>query len=234
MLKIGHRGAPYDHRYQENTIASFRRAYLSGADAIELDVRLTKDGIPVVFHDENLKELTGLDKKVSECEYWGEISKLKVHGEPILLLTDVFKSPFFDFRLINVELKCKGSGKKVELVVKSHINYRGHVMVSSFDPDELASCDQYPKALLIDEKNLRDRSWNMICKTAKDLECAAINPDWRILNKEKIGLTVYQAVETAHLNGLLVYPWVVNSAEKIKDLKEARVEGIISDFPAIL
>jgi glycerophosphoryl diester phosphodiesterase len=46
---IGHRGSPREHR--ENTIASFRRAFADGADAVELDVHATRDGVIVVHHD---------------------------------------------------------------------------------------------------------------------------------------------------------------------------------------
>src|SRR4051812_22339036 len=47
--RIGHRGAP--RRYLENTTASFREALRLGGDAIELDVHVTSDGLPVVHHD---------------------------------------------------------------------------------------------------------------------------------------------------------------------------------------
>ena len=56
-LIIGHRGA--SKFAPENTIAAFERAIAIGADGIEFDVRLSKDGVPVVFHDANLKR-TGL------------------------------------------------------------------------------------------------------------------------------------------------------------------------------
>jgi glycerophosphoryl diester phosphodiesterase len=56
-LIIGHRGA--SKFAPENTIAAFEKAVAEGADGIEFDVRLSKDGVPVVFHDANLKR-TGL------------------------------------------------------------------------------------------------------------------------------------------------------------------------------
>ena len=56
-LIIGHRGAAA--HAPENTIPSFRLAERAGADAIELDVRLTADGIPVVVHDATLERTTG-------------------------------------------------------------------------------------------------------------------------------------------------------------------------------
>ena len=53
---VAHRGIPSDA--PENTLASFERAVELGADAVELDVRLTADGVPVVFHYYYLDEVT--------------------------------------------------------------------------------------------------------------------------------------------------------------------------------
>lgn len=50
MRIIGHRG--YPARYPENTVASLLAALLAGADGVEFDVRLSRDGVPVLLHDE--------------------------------------------------------------------------------------------------------------------------------------------------------------------------------------
>ena len=56
MLRIGHRGA---RAYEpENTLSSFKKAVEMGVDAVELDVRKTKDGQLVVIHDADLKKTT--------------------------------------------------------------------------------------------------------------------------------------------------------------------------------
>ncbi|MCX5051392.1 glycerophosphodiester phosphodiesterase [Streptomyces sp. NBC_00201] len=55
VTAVAHRGDPY--RVRENTIASLRSALDQGADAVEIDVRLTKDGVPVLLHDATLKRL---------------------------------------------------------------------------------------------------------------------------------------------------------------------------------
>lgn len=52
---VAHRGDPYVHR--ENTLASIRSALRAGADAVEVDVRLTRDGVPVLLHDATLERL---------------------------------------------------------------------------------------------------------------------------------------------------------------------------------
>lgn len=55
VTAVAHRGDPY--RIRENTIDSLRSALEQGADAVEIDVRLTRDGVPVLLHDATLKRL---------------------------------------------------------------------------------------------------------------------------------------------------------------------------------
>ncbi|MDT0471938.1 glycerophosphodiester phosphodiesterase [Streptomyces sp. DSM 41014] len=60
LTAVGHRGAPYHAR--ENTLESLRSALRLGADAVEIDVRLTRDGVPVLLHDETLDRLWEHDR----------------------------------------------------------------------------------------------------------------------------------------------------------------------------
>lgn len=61
---VAHRGDPYRHR--ENTLPSLRSAVRAGADAVEMDVRLTADGVPVLLHDPTLKRLWGGRGRLAE------------------------------------------------------------------------------------------------------------------------------------------------------------------------
>ncbi|MDP1839668.1 MAG: glycerophosphodiester phosphodiesterase family protein [Reyranella sp.] len=60
---IGHRGAAA--YAPENTLASFREARRRGAPWVEIDVKLTADGVPIVMHDDSLKRTTGVDRLVA-------------------------------------------------------------------------------------------------------------------------------------------------------------------------
>jgi glycerophosphoryl diester phosphodiesterase len=62
VTAVAHRGDPY--RFRENTLDSLRAALELGADAVEIDVRLTRDGVPVLLHDETLKRLWELDRPI--------------------------------------------------------------------------------------------------------------------------------------------------------------------------
>ncbi|MFI5684842.1 glycerophosphodiester phosphodiesterase [Streptomyces sp. NPDC051636] len=62
VTAVAHRGDPY--RFRENTLDSLRSALDQGADAVEIDVRLTRDGVPVLLHDETLKRLWEQDRPI--------------------------------------------------------------------------------------------------------------------------------------------------------------------------
>lgn len=109
-----HRGS--SHKYIENTLAAFKQAIDDRAEGIELDVQRTKDGILVVYHDENLKRLTGVNKYVRDLT-WDEIQKLtlstskklsvakKLLDKQIPSLEAVLKLMKNTNLVINIELK---------------------------------------------------------------------------------------------------------------------------------
>lgn len=63
VTAVGHRGDPY--LFRENTLPSVRSALERGADAVEIDVRLTRDGVPVLLHDATLERLWGHERPLS-------------------------------------------------------------------------------------------------------------------------------------------------------------------------
>ncbi|MGW7045884.1 glycerophosphodiester phosphodiesterase [Streptomyces avermitilis] len=82
VTAVAHRGDPY--RVRENTIGSLRSALRKGADAVEIDVRLTRDGVPVLLHDETLKRLWEQDRPLRSLS-WDEVRGLTDGGVPTLV-----------------------------------------------------------------------------------------------------------------------------------------------------
>ena len=74
-LIIGHRGA--SAVAPENTMAAFREAIAVGSDGIEFDVRLTRDGVPVVIHDHSLQRTAGLPQRIADLS-WEELKSVDV------------------------------------------------------------------------------------------------------------------------------------------------------------
>ncbi|GAA3892534.1 glycerophosphodiester phosphodiesterase [Streptomyces lannensis] len=81
VTAVAHRGDPYRHR--ENTLASLRSALRRGADAVEVDVRLTRDGVPVLLHDGTLKRLWEQDRPLASLSS-DEVQGLTAGGVPTL------------------------------------------------------------------------------------------------------------------------------------------------------
>ncbi|MFJ8946781.1 glycerophosphodiester phosphodiesterase [Streptomyces sp. NPDC102395] len=81
VTAVAHRGDPY--RFRENTLDSLRSALDRGADAVEIDVRLTRDGVPVLLHDETLKRLWGHERPLRSLSA-AEVRGLTAGGVPTL------------------------------------------------------------------------------------------------------------------------------------------------------
>lgn len=130
-----HRGFHKDeHLAPENSMAAFRLA-ISHSFGIEFDVQLSKDGIPVIFHDFNLKRVCGIDKNVNQLTFQ-ELRELTLFDsqERIPHLQEVIDLVNGQVPLI-VEIKSKSNDTSVCSVVASHLdNYNGAYCVESFNP----------------------------------------------------------------------------------------------------
>ncbi|RPK49647.1 Glycerophosphoryl diester phosphodiesterase [Streptomyces sp. ADI93-02] len=81
VTAVAHRGDPY--RARENTLPSIRSAVEQGADAVEIDVRLTRDGVPVLLHDATLERLWGHDVRIDRLDH-RELEERTGGGVPTL------------------------------------------------------------------------------------------------------------------------------------------------------
>ncbi|WP_306318685.1 MULTISPECIES: glycerophosphodiester phosphodiesterase [unclassified Streptomyces] len=82
VTAVAHRGDPY--RVRENTLPSLRSALERGADAVEIDVRLTRDAVPALLHDATLERLWQHDRPLSALSY-DEAHGLTDGGVPTLV-----------------------------------------------------------------------------------------------------------------------------------------------------
>ncbi len=130
MIVVAHRGA--NREAQENSFAAFERAIEVGAQRIELDVVISKDGHGVIVHENSLLRVTGVDKKVSDLTR-NDIQKIKLTcGEPVPFLDEVLDRllPRID---LNVELKSRDN-ESIRNSVDMMLNHslRDKIIVSSF------------------------------------------------------------------------------------------------------
>lgn len=134
-LNCAHRGLhSEDKSVPENSLEAFRLAAEAGY-GIELDVQLSKDGKVVVFHDDTLNRVCGMDARVDELDY-EELKKLSLCGSEytIPLLAEVLK--LVDGRS-NLIVELKGGRRNNELCEKTRDildYYDGIFCVESFNP----------------------------------------------------------------------------------------------------
>lgn len=134
-IYYAHRGFHNNNfNYPENSIEAFKLAVENGY-GIELDVQLTKDKVPIVFHDGDLKRVCGIDKKVKDLSF-EELQELYLFNSnaQIPLLTDVLSIVNGKVPLI-IEFKSKSNDTSLcDTIAPILDNYKGVYCIESFNP----------------------------------------------------------------------------------------------------
>lgn len=216
FLKIGHRGAK---AYEiENSIERFRKAIELGVNAIELDVRETKDGILIVSHDDNLKKLYGKEIQIQEAML-DDLKKASGNALPTFEEALEFVGRRVD--KILVELKEVGYEKKVlDTIRREHLTDR--VILVSFHEEALANVRTLNKK--IETGLIYVRHKNPV-ESALKLGASYIVPLYRFVHTKD--------VQNAHSHNLKVIVWTINTEEEVRQYVAKGVDGIASDRPDI-
>lgn len=141
-LWIGHRGFPA--RFPENTLPSLIGALQQGADGVEFDIQTSRDGVPVVLHDEDLLRTAGIDKRASDLDV-AELQKISVH-EPIR-----FGNLFRDTPIATLDQVVEALASYPETYVFAEIK---HEVFTTVDRERFAEAvarllQRLPKAVII-------------------------------------------------------------------------------------
>ena len=221
---IAHRGASAEA--PENTLAAFRRALALGADGIELDVQVTRDGEAVVFHDATLARLTGRRGRLARLSL-RELREVRVQGEPIPTLTEVLA---LARRRAVVQIEIK-RGVAVAPVVRALRQARigTGVVLASFDAaivaDSRRLAPRIPR-MLITKGGGGGRAETLVPVLAA-LGAVGVSIDHRAIRSPAF-------VTALHRCGLCVWCWTVNDARVMLRLASWGVDAILSDNPALL
>lgn len=223
IICIGHRGAMgYE---PENTLRSFAKAVELGADMVELDARITKDGYIVVIHDESVDNIThGKYSGYVRDMTLQELRKIEFeYGEKIPTLNEVIEFCIDKQVGVNIEVKDKNIEKNIYNIISSY-NYLDKTLISSFDYNTLYKFKEIDSDLKLGL--LFDENEELWYKKALSLGVYSINPIYTKIDKHMI--------DDAHFLGIKVIAWTVNKRENMEILKDYGVDGIITDFPDIL
>lgn len=130
---LAHRGGS---THTENTLETFKDALQAGVFSIETDIRTTKDSIAILFHDEDLQRVAGIDKKISDSTF-SEIQKIQlIGGGKVPTLVQALEAlPLARFNLdIKDQESVKTTAAAIELTKSHH-----RVLVSSFSEKRRAA-----------------------------------------------------------------------------------------------
>jgi glycerophosphoryl diester phosphodiesterase len=229
---IAHRGAPREA--PENTLASFRRAREVGARWVELDVALTADRRPVIFHDDGLERTSDGHGLLAETEFAmvkhldaGGWFAREFAGEPVPTLEEALEL-FIALELsINMELKTD-PGREEELATVAMTVARdiwpadrAPPLISSFSPDAVAKARELAP------------DWPM------DLLYDRVPESWAA-DGRRLGLVAFGANQ-AHLTqaqvmsmrgaGYALSAYMVNAIDRAETLFRWGVDAIFTDIP---
>jgi glycerophosphoryl diester phosphodiesterase len=229
---FAHRGETT--RYPENTLEAFSSAVRMGADGIELDVQLSKDGEIVVAHDERLERVcdgTGYlnDYTLKELKSLDFSKTLPGKVCRIPALTEVFSLVKPSALTINIELKNTELlylelPQKLLALVKEY-GMEERVIYSSFNHYSLMhikKIDTSAKIGLLYEYGMVD-PWVY----ANYVKADAVHPHYYVI------AALPETVKRCHENGLMVNVWTVDDPDAIKLMLKCGVDTIITDKPDI-
>jgi glycerophosphoryl diester phosphodiesterase len=213
----------------ENTLAATRAAIAAGADYLETDIQLSKDGVPVVVHDSDFSRLAGVAKKVWELTY-DEIRAIPLGRNSAPEFRNEV-TPTFDALLtetngrikVNIELKYYGGhwpglAQKVIEAVRSH-GMLDQVLIQSLEYEPLLEvrrlAPEVPVGYLL-SFNAREPS--------------RLKVDFLSVEQHRLD---YRFVRKAHQRGQQVYAWTVDTVEGMQRQLDLGVDGIITNQPAL-
>ena len=229
FLIVGHRGLPSVK--PENTLESFRSAFSAGADAVELDVQLSKDLIPVVYHDFDMKRLHGSACRIEDTSY-DEILRISyAKGTPVPKLEDLFVDLpsgtfFIELKTIDEDgriSKRDPADKVVELIRKYRM--KDSVVVISFSPESLRltmnADPEIKTGLDYDSGTIKILGNSLFRDTIYEKEINFLLPDFNVIN--------FSGDSQNRNKFKKMIPWTVDEIVLLLKIHAAKMKGVITN-----
>lgn len=225
-----HRGA--SGYAPENTLEAFKMAAEMGADGVELDVQLTKDGEIVVIHDEKIDRTSNKEGLVKDYTL-DELKKFNFNNGneeysyvQIPTLKEVYELLKPYNMKINVELKTgiffyDGIEEKV-LKLAKEMDMEDRIIYSSFNHYSVMKIKELESKA--ETGLLYADGWINVVEYAENLKVNALHP--ALYNVQYDGL-----IEKCRKSGIKLHVWTVNGEEEMKKLVESGIEAIITNYP---
>jgi glycerophosphoryl diester phosphodiesterase len=227
---FAHRG--FSAAFPENTMKAFIEAEKAGADGLEIDVQLTKDGEVVVIHDESVDRTTNGTGFVKDLTY-KELRKLDasyknkkwLQKEPIPTFIELLKWLKTNRLICNVELKngifpYLGMEEKVVSLIR-HYKLEDRIILSSFNHYSIVY--SYQLAPEIETAPLYSEGIYMPWVYAMSIQSKGIHP--------KLIAAPNEIITKAMENGIAVRPYTVNKEKDMQRLFDIGCTAFITDDP---
>ncbi|MFE1950585.1 glycerophosphodiester phosphodiesterase [Streptomyces sp. NPDC059524] len=217
VTAVAHRGDPY--RVRENTLPSLRSALERGADVVEVDVRLTRDGVPVLLHDATLERLWKHDRPLSalSCD---EVRGLTEGGVPTLAEALAATG---DARLM---IDLPGADTRAVRAIVGLIGECGAAERVYY----CAGAETMLKVRAADPSAEIALTWTTLAPPRPAL-VEAVRPHW--LNY-RFSLLTRDLVARVHHDGLLVSAWTPDTRRSMRKLLAAGVDSITTNRVDVL
>jgi glycerophosphoryl diester phosphodiesterase len=225
---VAHRGASM--HFPENSIAAFRAAAEQGADAVELDVRLTADGVLVVSHD---AFVGGAAQNIGSRRY-DEIAADVASFDEVAAACDGLRGGGGEPLGLVIELKCDPGDAdhdpgypicaSVVEAVGARVGLGPRTMITSFDEAALKLVKELEPSLSTGLLELDPRDPAATQGRATALSCDAVLAFG--------GLLTAPVVDRCHEVGLAMYVWTVDLPEHQQHFLDLGVDGLLTNDPA--
>lgn len=227
---FAHRGL-HNAELPENSLAAFSNA-IDNRVGFEFDIHLSADKIPVVFHDNNLKRITGIDRNISDLSL-KELKELRLCGtdERIPTLSETLSLVSGRVPLL-IELKqSKNNRELCEEVFKQLDNYKGEFIIESFDSRILkwvrTNRPNIIRGQLASKNSAKNRPPFSFLLSQLCLNFLS-RPDFIAYNLNRRNVPALFIINK--LLGKKLYIWTVKDETKLKELEAADIGTIFEGF----
>jgi glycerophosphoryl diester phosphodiesterase len=224
FINYAHRGAS---AYElENTMEAFRLAVKMGANGIETDVRRTKDGVLVLFHDDSLKRLTGIEGTIQDYTYPEllriDVSLLGKQGK-IPRLSDFLQEFSRQDLYFAIEFKQEFTETNIIDMLSKYDTIHKTVF-TSFNLECLMRARL--RSQVIHLGYLTNDVNRLTIEVMKTVGISEICPNAKLITPE--------LVSRLHADGFSVRAWGVKTVEQMKSVYDAGADGMTVNFPDLL
>ena len=231
-LAMAHRGGAIEHL--ENSLPAFEACVRLGYRYLETDVRVTADGVLVVFHDGSLERVTDRSGRLEQLT-WSEVAEARIGGrEPILRLEDLLGA-WPDIRF-NLDIKTAGALVPLVRCIR-RLGITDRICLGSFSDARIAAARRLfgpsvctslgPRGVAA----LRMSSYSPRAAGLVRIQAGCAQVPLHLGGR---ALVDERFLAAAHARDLQVHVWTVDTVEESTAMLDLGVDGIMTDRPAML